>query len=639
MKSNKSIIIYVVLLINTAIFAQYGQQKKADNLFNKFSFANASEVYKNLIENDFNTDYSVRQLADSYAYMRNPDSAVVYYKKVVEQNNVPIEYYYKYAQALRGIKEYKESRIWLRKFKNAGGTIDKNKISKDADFITSIFNAKQHYFIENINYNSKYSDFGAYEFDGNIYFTSSRDEGVSSKHTYGWNNEPFLDIYVKPTNSNDSIVDHKSKLKGDVNSVFHDGPLVITNDGKTMYFSRNNYNKYGLSKDKKGISNLKIYKASFIDGKWVNIEELPFNSDEFSTGHPSLNSDNTKLFFASDMPGGQGGSDIYYVDINSDGSYGTPQNLGNIVNTDKNELFPFINNEGSLFFSSNGHQGLGLLDIFVTIVDKSNTITSVLNLGIPVNSSKDDFSFFMNSDGTKGYFASNRDGVIGSDDIYAYNRILPLKVQGIVTDSINNKPIENAKITLFDINNNEIAYLETDSNGYYEINIDRDSDYKIVGKQNKYIEGSKVFTSRNISKTTTSITANLSLSPVQDVIVLAELNTIYFDFEKYNIRQDAALELDKIVNMMINDYPNMVIRIESHTDSRGTIEFNDWLSQERAKATYDYLISKGIDSSRITKHEGFGERRLLNTCDGSFNCTEEQHQLNRRTEFIVIKMK
>ena len=230
------------------------------------------------------------------------------------------------------------------------------------------------------------------------------------------------------------------------------------------------------------------------------------------------------------MPGGLGGSDIYYVDINSDGSYGTPQNLGDIVNTDKNELFPFINNEGSLFFSSNGHQGLGLLDIFVTIVDKSNTITSVLNLGIPVNSSKDDFSFFMNSDGTKGYFASNRDGGIGSDDIYAYNRILPLKVQGIVTDSINNKPIENAKITLFDINNNEIAYLETDSIGYYEINIDRNNDYKIVGKQNKYLEGSKVFTSKNISKTTTSITANLSLNPVQDVMVLAELNTIYFDF-------------------------------------------------------------------------------------------------------------
>ena len=638
MKSKKYIVIYIIVLINFTVFAQYGKQKKADNLFNKFSFVDASEVYKDLIENDFNKDYSVRQLADSYAYMRNPDSAVVYYKKAVEQNNVPIEYYYKYAQALRGNKEYIESRIWLKKFKDAGGAIDNDKFLKDADFITTIFNAKPHYFLKDVKFNSKYSDFGAYVHDGLTYFTSSRDEGVSTKHIYGWNKEPFLDIYVKTENENDSIVDHKSKIKGKVNSTYHDGPLTITNDGKTMYFSRNNYNKAGLAKDKAGFSNLKIYKASLINGIWDNIEELPFNNDEYSTGHPSLNSDNTKLYFASDMPGGIGGSDIYYVDIKSDGTIGMPQNLGSIVNTVENEVFPFINNEDVLFFSSNGHHGLGLLDIFATIKDKNDIITSVLNVGIPVNSNKDDFSFFMSEDGTSGYFASNRDGGVGSDDIYAYNRVLPLKVEGTVTDLINNKPVEHAKITLFDANNNQIAYLETDKNGHYEINIDRDTDYKIIGSQTKYVDDSKTFTSKNLPKTTTSITADLSLNPVQDIIILAELNTIYFDFEKYNIRDDASLELDKIVNMMQNDYPEMVIKIEAHTDSRGSTEFNDWLSQARAISTYDYLISKGIDNSRITKYEGFGERRLLNGCDGSITCEEKDHQLNRRTEFIVIQM-
>jgi len=636
MKSKNYILIYIIVLINFTVFAQYSKQKKADNLFNKFSFADAADVYKDLIENDFNKDYSVRQLADSYAYMRNPDSAVVYYRKVVEQNNVPSEYYYKYAQALRGVKEYKESRVWLRKFKDAGGIIDNDKFLKDANFITTIFNAKQQYFLKDVKFNSKFSDFGAYVHDGFTYFTSSRDEGVSTKHIYGWNKEPFLDIYVKT--ENDSIVDHKSKIKGKINSTYHDGPLTITNDGKTIYFSRNNYNKNGLAKDKAGISNLKIYKATLINGIWDNIEELPFNNDEYSTGHPSLNRDNTKLYFASDMPGGIGKSDIYYVDINSDGTYGNPQNLGNIVNTNENEVFPFINNENVLFFSSNGHQGLGLLDIFATIKDQNDIITGVLNLGVPVNSSKDDFSFFMSEDGMGGYFASNRDGGVGSDDIYAYNRILPLKVEGTVTDIINNKPVEGAKITLFDANNNQIAYVETDENGHYEINIDRDADYKIVSSQTKYVDDSKTFTSKNIPKSTTSITTNLSLNPVQDIFVLAELNTIYFDFEKYNIRKDASLELDKIVDMMQKDYPNMVIRIESHTDSRGTTEFNDWLSQARAKATYDYLISKGIDASRITKYEGFGERKLLNGCDGSINCEEKDHQLNRRTEFIVIQM-
>lgn len=636
MKSKTHILIYIIVLINFTVFAQYGKQKKADSLFNKFSFVDASEVYKDLIEKDFNKDYSVRQLADSYAYMRNPDSAAVYYKKAVEQNNVPTEYYYKYAQALRGIKEYKESRLWLRKFKDAGGKIDNNKFLKDADFITNIFNTKQQYFLKDVKFNSKFSDFGAYVHDGLTYFTSSRDEGVSTKHIYGWNKEPFLDIYVKA--ENDTIVDHKSKIKGKINSTYHDGPLTMTNDGKTIYFSRNNFNKNGLAKDKAGISNLKIYKASLINGTWDNIEEVPFNNDEYSTGHPSLNSDNTKLYFASDMPGGIGGSDIYYVDLKSDGTYGSPQNLGKLVNTDKNEVFPFLNNENVLFFSSNGHQGLGLLDIFATIKDQNDIITDVLNLGVPVNSSKDDFSFFMSEDGISGFFASNRDGGVGSDDIYAYNRILPLKVEGTVTDIINNKPVEGAKITLFDANNNQIAYLETDENGHYEINIDRDADYKIVSSQTKYVDDSKTFTSKNIPKSTTSITANLSLNPVQDVFVLAELNTIYFDFEKYNIRKDAALELDKIVNMMLNDYPNMVIRIESYADSRGTTKFNDWLSQARAKATNNYLISKGIEASRITKYEGFGERILINGCDGSINCEEKDHQLNRRTEFIVIKM-
>ncbi|GGK34540.1 cell envelope biogenesis protein OmpA [Yeosuana aromativorans] len=639
MKPKKHILIYIILLINAALFAQYGKQKKADALFNKFSFVNASEVYETLLEKNFNADYAVRQLGDCYAYMRNPDSAAVYYKKAVEQNNVPKEYYYRYAQSLRGIKDYKESRVWLKKFKDAGGELNNEKFMKDADFITTIFNAKPQYFLKTVNFNSKYSDFGAFEYGDKLYFTSSRDEGVSTKHTYGWDGQPFLDVYVKDKNDSVNVINHKYKLKGKVNSVYHDGPITITNDGKTMYFSRNNFNKNTLNKDKKGISNLKIYKATLVDGSWTNIEDLPFNSDEYSTGHPALNSDNTKLYFASDMPGSIGGSDIYYVDINSDGSYGSPKNLGDIVNTKKNEVFPFVNSEGTLFFSSDGHQGLGLLDIFAAITDKNNNITGVLNLGVPVNSSKDDFSFFMNTDGTSGYFASNRDGGVGSDDIYAYNRLLPLKLEGTVTDAINNKPIANATVSIFDGGGNKMADLETDADGYYEINIDRNADYKLLTSHQKYEDQSRLITSKNIDKTAKRILADFSLNPLQDVVKLAELNTIYFGFEKYDIRKDAALELDKIVNMMTNIYPNMIIRIESHTDSRGTTAFNDWLSQKRAKATFDYLISKGIDPSRITKYEGFGERRLTNGCDGSVPCTEEEHQLNRRTEFIVIKMK
>lgn len=637
MTLKKYFIICIAIVVNIAAYAQYGLQKKADNLFNKFSFVHASEVYKSLIEKDFNAEYAIRQLADCYAYMRNPDSAAIYYKKAVEQNNVPVEYYYKYSQALRGVKDYETSRIWLKKFKDNGGIIDNNDFLNDADFITTIFNARQQFFVNSVAFNSKFSDFGAYEHGNELYLTSSRDEGVSKKHLYGWDGQPFLDIYVTEKGNND--VNFKSKVKGDINTVYHDGPITISEDGKTMYFSRNNFVKNNLKKDKTGISNLKIYKASYVDSVWTNIEELPFNSDDYSTGHPALNNDGTKLYFASDMPGGIGSSDIYYVDINTNGSYSEPKNLGKIVNTNGNELFPFLNSENGLFFSSDGHHGLGLLDIFGTVADKNNDIISVINLGVPVNSSKDDFSFFMTADGTTGYIASNRDGGIGSDDIYSYDRVLPLKAEGTVTDAINDKPIANATVTLLDAGGIKIEELTTDDDGYYEINIDRDADYKLVASHPKYDSYSKVITSKNIDKTTTSIKADIALNPIQDIIKLAELNTIYFDFEKYNIRTDAALELNKIVNMMLNEYPDMIIRIESHTDSRGSMAFNDWLSQERANSTFDYIISQGVDSSRITEYKGYGERQLTNDCDGSYNCTEDQHQLNRRTQFIVIQMK
>ena len=638
MKLKNYIIIGIVVLTNSLAFGQYGTQKKADNLFNKFSFVNAAEVYHQLIEKDFNANYATRQLADSYAYMRNPDSAVVYYKKAVTQENIPVDYYYNYAQALRGVKNYKESRVWMRRFKKAGGKIDEATFLKDSDFINAIYNAKQQYFLTDVSFNSKYSDFGAFQHDDNIYFASAKDEGVSSKHIYGWNEEPFLDIYVTDKNANDSIVDHKSRLKGDINSMYHEGPLTISKDGKTMYFSRNDFNKNVLGKDDDGMTQLKIYKASLIDGLWTNIEPLSFNSNAYSTGHPALNNDNTKLYFTSDMPGGLGGSDIYYADINSDGTFGTPQNLGAVVNTDKNEMFPFINSENALFFASDGHPGLGLLDIFGTSVDKNNSIVSVLNLGVPVNSRKDDFSFFMNDDGLSGYFASNRDDGVGSDDIYAYDRIPQLKVEGTITDAVTNAPIINATVSLIDSNGKEIAFVQTDQDGHYDINIDRNTDYFLKATKDDYIENTSPVTSKGIERSVTTITANFVMSPDKKAIPITELYPIYFDFNKFDIRRDGTVELDRIVNLMISTYPNMVIKIESHTDSRGTHEYNDMLSVERANATYKYLIENGVDPNRITEYKGHGERKLTNACDGSINCKEEQHQLNRRTQFIVVKM-
>src|SRR5690606_7140964 len=248
------------------------------------------------------------------------------------------------------------------------------------------------------------------------------------------------DVYVTSKDTKKQV-DHTSKLKGDVNSMYHDGPVAITNDGRTMYFSRNNANDLGKENDKNGISNVKIYRATLKDSLWTDIEDLSINNKEYSTQHPALNPDNTKLYFTSDMPDGYGGSDIYVVDINPDGSLGAPKNLGNVVNTKHTEGTPFINNEGVLFFASDGHPGIGLLDIFGTITNESGEFVSVLNLGVPVNSNKDDFSFTVNSDDLNGYFSSNREGGIGDDDIYSYYRVPVLNVKGSVIDAINTKPI------------------------------------------------------------------------------------------------------------------------------------------------------------------------------------------------------
>ena len=641
MKLKNYIITGIVLLITICAFAQNDTQKKADNLFNNFAFVQATNAYHDLINEGFNTDYATRQLADSYAYLRNPDSAVVYYEKAVKQNNVPIEYYYNYSQALRGVKDYEASRVWMKQFKDAGGNIEEQRFLKDSDFLNSIFNAKKQYFLKDIKFNSKFSEFGAYEHDGNIYFTSSRDKGDLKKHINSWDEEPFLNIYVIHKNANDSIVNGKSKLKGQVNSVYHDGPLTLTKDGKTMYFSRTDFIKNILGRNNEGISNLKIYKASLVEDKWTNIEELPFNSNHFSNAHPALSEDESKLYFASDRSGGKGGSDIYYVDIHN-GTFGKPKNVGSVVNTNKNEKFPFINSEGALFFSSDGHPGLGLLDVFGTVSNESKNIVSIINLGTPVNSSKDDFSFFMNENGLSGYFASNRHGGIGSDDIYAYDRLPQLILDGTVYDTINNSPISNAMVTLLDINNNVIAKLQTDNNGHYSINIDRDADYVVKVNKDGFVDYENALTSKNIDRNVKTVTTDFSMQPeakVEEITEIVKLSPIYYTYNSSKIRNEDLQELDNMVNTMLNIHSNMTIRIESYSDSRGPANYNYKLSQDRANATYKYLVNKGVNPDRIIDYKGYGEEKLTNGCDSTTKCTEAQHQKNRRTQFIVVKMK
>ncbi|MCM8571134.1 OmpA family protein [Gramella jeungdoensis] len=618
---NSYFLFLILLTCSISMQAQSGKQKKADRLYHDFAYLEATEVYKELIEKDYNVTYNSKKLGDAYMMLRSPENAVHYYGDVIEDSTISPEYYYKYAQALRGVKRYDESRTWLKKYLESGNRSEEVETMIEK----SEFKSKATYKLQASDFNSEVSDFGVFVKDDKVYFVSARAMGVDVKEkTYSWNGEPFLDIYVMDKNSGDV-----TPVAGEINTKLHDGPAVISPDGNTMYFTRNNYinNKEG-KRDKEKTNHLKLYSATKAGNQWQNVQELPFNSNEYSVGHPTLSPDGKTLYFTSDMPNGMGGTDIYKVSISEDGSFGSPENLGEPVNTEFDESFPFMDTDGTLYFSSNGHAGLGLFDIF-----RLTENGEVENVGEPVNSSMDDFAYFQVADSREGFISTNRGGA--SDDIYVFNKLNPLILKGQVTDAVNGNPIPQATVRIMDENNQQIAFLETDSDGNYKTEVDRDKTLPVEAKEIEYetFEG-EVNTSNTDDKD--ELVYDIQLDPVKDVEYLAEIDNIYFDFDKSNIRPDAAKELDKLVDLMKNEYPDLVIEIGSHTDRRGTNAYNEKLAERRAKSTYDYLISKGIAPERIVEYKGYGETKPAIDCD---RCTEKEHQLNRRSMFKVVKMK
>ena len=641
MKIMKKIEILFVafFLLSASIFGQNAKQKRAERQFNDFSFVKAADTYEKLIDTSFNKFYAMRRLGDAYIMLRQPEKALPIYKEVVKQDNVPSEYYLYYAQALRANGDYEASKKWMKKFKESGNEQDlrvKDFFEND-DLASAIFNSSEKNTLHKLNINTKFNEFGAVELNDDIVFSSSRDDGVSIKRLYAWDKQPLLDLYE--VSKEEASVEATKKIEGSVNTIHHDGPATFNSDGTKMYFSRNNYYESKKINDENGIMHVGIYSADFVNGKWENVKPTSLNNSNYIVYHPSLSEDGKKLYFASDMPGGIGGTDIYVCDVLSDGALSEPVNMGNIINREGNEAFPFISNDDVLYFSSDGHVGFGLMDVFASIKDENNNIVNIINLGEPINSKKDDISYYLSKDGFNGFISSNRKGGKGGDDIYAFTRIPPLTLKGQVFDAVNNEPVVGAKVVLNRENGEELAYFITKEDGAYEHLIPRDEKFVLKGMKEKYQDVSKNFSSFGLEKEKEIIVdLNIPMEPIKDVVVLADLGIIYFDLDKYNIRPDAAEELDKVVTLL-NKYPGMVIRLESHTDSRAEDSYNMVLSKNRAKSTYNYIISKGIDPSRITKFEGFGESQLVNKCSNGVKCSEAEHQLNRRTEFIIVKMK
>ena len=452
-------------------------------------------------------------------------------------------------------------------------------------------------------------------------------------------------MHIADIDVNGDLVNN-TPFNGGINTKFHESSTTFTKDLKTMYFTRNNYFKGEEKWDDENTIKLKLYRASMQDDdSWGNVEELPFNSDQYSVAHPSLSLDEKRIYFSSDMPGTFGKSDIWYVDIIDKENYGRPVNLGPNINTEERESFPYISSENVLYFSSNGLMGLGGLDIFMTALNSKGFPTSTTNLGEPVNSRYDDFGLIINPEINRGYLSSNRDGFDGSssDEIYTFfEDICLVSLAGVVTDIRTGDLIPGSKVQLIGEDLEVIAEQIVGEDARYNFKkdiIDCSILYRITAGNGKaYKPASKDLTTPSISQ---DIIVDLALDwatecAPNDLGCILELKPLYFDFDKSFIRADAAVELQKVLEAM-NEYPEMIISFESHTDSRGNDIYNENLSERRAKSTRGWLLDRGISPDRLTA-KGFGESQLLNQCANGVRCSEEEHQQNRRSFFRIIYM-
>ena len=621
----------IAMLSSLSLTAQSKATKKADKHFNRLEFIDAASDYLKLVEKGNADAYVYGQLGESYYNIFNTVEAEKWYAKALESNQDP-EMTYKYAQMLKANGKYEASNQWMDKFASMRPGDDRATAYRaNPNYLPKILEKGKKFNVQNMDINSATSDFGGTLNGNKLYITSARN---SARKTYGWNDQPFLDIYEYTISSDGSYIG-ETLLGNNINTKHHEGLVSFSPDGKTMYFSRESYYDDLFVKDsitKNKMSVLNLYRSSLLSDGWSDVDPIHFNSENYSVKNPSVSADGKTLYFASDMPGGYGNFDIYKAPINDDGTLGEPKNLGQKVNTEGQEMFPYISSNNTLYFSSNGHLGLGGMDVFHT-KEIDGKMAPIRNVGIPINSNGDDFAFSINEDSGEGFVSSNREGGKGDDDIYAIKKLQPLcdvLISTVVTDAKTGNPVSGALVSMVDSDGNRLNTKTTSSDGIAEFIVECETETKLEVSMTDY-ESQMVDVDGSSEE---EMTVNVSLQPIEKIIqeTVIALNPIYFDFDKSNITAQAAFELDKLVQIMTK-YPNMVIKANSHTDSRGSAPYNQRLSERRAKTTVQYVISKGIDASRITG-EGKGENELKVNC--GTGCSDEEHQMNRRSEFLII---
>jgi outer membrane protein OmpA-like peptidoglycan-associated protein/tetratricopeptide (TPR) repeat protein len=632
--------------------AQNGLLAKAEKDYNNYAYADAIAIYEKLAAKGFEDEIMFQRLGNAYYFNAELSKAATYYGRLFALNSKQEpEYLYRYGQSLKSIGDYAKADKILDDFIKETNT-DRRGILfvNNKNYLEQIKSNSGRFEISSVAVNSENSDFGSAFLNNNLVFSSARNIGKKDGKTFKWTNKYFSNLYIAAIKPDGNLYD-AVLLNKEINSKFNESTPVFTKDGKTMYFTRNNFLDGKRGKDDKNITLLKLYKASFLNGKWENITELPFNSDTYSTAHPALSLDENRLFFASDMPGSLGQSDLYSVTINKDGTFGKPENLGPNINTEGRETFPFISTDNELYFATDGRPGLGGLDIFVSKILENGIFDQVQNIGEPVNSASDDFAFIIDSN-SKGYFSSNRKGGTGNDDIYKFTETRKLVCErtltGTIFDTRASQVIQGATITLLDENNQVIDQTLTLQDGTYSFKVKCNKKYLVRAAMEMYpVQENTIAISTTVDnkldfhlqKETIAAIEIPELKTIKvgtDLAKTLNISMIYFNLGKWNITDSAAVELEKILAVM-REYPEIKIDIRSHTDSRSSFKSNLVLSDKRAKSIMAWLVGKGIAANRL-KGKGYGETKLLNRCKDGVKCSEEEHLQNRRSEFVIASM-
>lgn len=705
----------VILAIWMLCAPLMGQLARGDKKFGRLSYAEAIKPYQKHLKKNPTDGHAIRQIAECYRRINDFENAEEWFSKAVKYRETdPLTYFY-YGQALMNNNKWDQAVPWFEKYlqKEPGNPVGTRMLKSCQDYRQLMADSSE-FEVAITNINTDQADFSPNILKDKIIFATSRRKG---DFMFGWKGHPFLELFEAKYYGRPELGE-PVPMKGKINSKLHEAHVTFSPDGETMFFSRNNIVNKKIGKSSEGIILLKTFRSDLVNGKWKELEGIPFNSDEYSVGHPALTPDGKTLYFVSDMPGGLGGTDLYRVTLDMEnGNWGVPENLGPAINTAGNEMFPWVDKTGTLYFSSNGWVGLGGLDLFKA-KDVLLSSVDVKNLGYPINSARDDFAMVYDEKRGLGFFSSNRANGVGDDDIYSF--LKRQIVKGVVVDAVTGERIENAKVELYGVR--DLAGLgRTDENGVFRQGLSLGEEFYAVASKQGYEEEKMRFNTKNVkfddeivveiplsrsqicpdpkfflgtlvdedgnplpkrkvkviekemvveTDENGNIVANLDPDKKYEFVydgpdvkepIRTEINTgalantdtvksklvvpepgigdvffiIYYDFDMFNIRnKDARPELDRVVNFM-NTNPDVIVQLASHTDCRGTNEYNEVLSKNRAKEAFTYITNHGISKDRLT-FTWKGEYELTNECADGFSCDEVAHQLNRRTEFKLM---